>query len=131
VLPGRVPRRPAGGPAHGAGRRRHVAVHRRHRLHEGAPAVHHLASAKHALRALAFGLAREFGPQGLHVAHVLVDGGIAGERLLSAAPGLAERAGADGLLDPDAIAGAYWHLCTQPRSAWTLELDLRPYKESF
>ncbi|HSJ98482.1 MAG TPA: SDR family NAD(P)-dependent oxidoreductase [Myxococcota bacterium] len=89
------------------------------------------ASAKHGLRALAFAMAREFGPQGLHVAHVVVDGGIAGERLLSAAPGLAERAGADGLLDPDAIAGAYWLLHTQHRSAWTLELDVRPYKESF
>lgn len=89
------------------------------------------ASAKHALRGLAFALARELGPQGLHVAHVIVDGGIAGERLLSAAPGLAERAGADGLLDPDAIADAYWHLTRQHRSAWTMELDLRPYKEPF
>lgn len=89
------------------------------------------ASAKHGLRALAFGMAREFGPRGLHVAHVIVDGGIAGERLLSAAPGLAERAGADRLLDPDAIAGAYWNLCRQPRSAWTLELDLRPWQEAF
>jgi NAD(P)-dependent dehydrogenase (short-subunit alcohol dehydrogenase family) len=89
------------------------------------------ASAKHGLRALAFGMAREFGPQGLHVAHVIVDGGIAGEQLLARAPALAERAGADGLLDPDAIADAYWHLHGQHRSAWTLELDLRPYRESF
>jgi NAD(P)-dependent dehydrogenase (short-subunit alcohol dehydrogenase family) len=89
------------------------------------------AAAKHGLRALAHGLAREFGPQGLHVAHVIVDGGIAGEQLLSRAPGLAERAGADGLLDPDAIAQTYWSLHAQPRSAWTLELDLRPYRESF
>jgi len=89
------------------------------------------AAAKHGLRALAFGMAREFGPQGLHVAHVIVDGGIAGEQLLSRLPGLAERAGADGLLEPDAIAEAYWGLHAQHRSAWTLELDLRPYKESF
>lgn len=89
------------------------------------------ASAKHALRGLAFALAREFGPRGLHVAHVVVDGGIAGERLLSAAPALAERAREDGLLDPDAIADAYWHLCTQHRSAWTVELDLRPWRETF
>lgn len=89
------------------------------------------ASAKHALRALAHGMAREFGPQGLHVAHVIVDGGIAGDRLLSAVPGAGDRAGPDGLLDPDAIADAYWHLARQHRSAWTLELDLRPYREPF
>jgi NAD(P)-dependent dehydrogenase (short-subunit alcohol dehydrogenase family) len=89
------------------------------------------AAAKHALRALASGLAREFGPQGLHVAHVIVDGGIAGEQLLSRAPGLRERAGPEGLLDPDAIAESYWQLHLQPRSAWTFELDLRPFKEAF
>jgi NAD(P)-dependent dehydrogenase (short-subunit alcohol dehydrogenase family) len=89
------------------------------------------AAAKHALRALAHGLAREFGPQGLHVAHVVVDGGIAGEQLLSRVPALAEKAGPDGLLHPDAIADTYWHLHTQPRSAWTLEVDLRPYRERF
>jgi len=89
------------------------------------------AAAKHGLRALAFGMAREFGPQGLHVAHVVVDGGIAGEQLLSRVPALAERAGPDGLLAPEAIAHAYWGLHAQHRSAWTLELDLRPYKESF
>jgi NAD(P)-dependent dehydrogenase (short-subunit alcohol dehydrogenase family) len=89
------------------------------------------ASAKAALRALAHGLAREFGPQGLHVAHVVVDGMIEGEMLLSRFPGAKERAGADGMLDPDAIADAYFALHAQPRSAWTLELDLRPYKETF
>src|SRR5690606_14274994 len=89
------------------------------------------ASAKHALRGLAFAMAREFGPRGLHVAHVVIDGGIAGERLLAAAPGRAEQAGEDGLLDPDAIAAAYWQLCNQHRSAWTLELDLRPWRETF
>jgi NAD(P)-dependent dehydrogenase (short-subunit alcohol dehydrogenase family) len=89
------------------------------------------AAAKHALRGLAFGLAREFGPQGLHVAHIVVDGAVGGDQLLSRVPGLAERAGPDGLLDPDAIAETYWHLHTQHRSAWTLEVDLRPYRERF
>ncbi|MEX2207869.1 MAG: SDR family NAD(P)-dependent oxidoreductase [Myxococcota bacterium] len=89
------------------------------------------ASAKAALRALAHGLAREFGPQGLHVAHVVVDGMIEGDQLLSRFPGAKERAGEDGMLHPDAIADAYFALYAQPRSAWTLELDLRPYKESF
>ena len=89
------------------------------------------ASAKAALRALAHGLAREFGPQGLHVAHVIVDGMIEGDQLLSRFPGAKERAGEDGMLHPDAIADAYFALSAQRRSAWTLELDLRPYKESF
>lgn len=89
------------------------------------------ASAKFGLRAVAQAMARELGPRGLHVAHVVVDGGIAGDQLLRRVPALAERAGEDGLLDPDAIANAYWHLHTQHRSAWTHELDLRPFKESF
>ncbi len=89
------------------------------------------ASAKAGLRSLAQSLAREFGPQGMHVAHVVIDGGIDGERLRAAAPQRAIDAGADGLLRPDAIADVYWHLHTQHRSAWTQELDLRPYKETF
>jgi NAD(P)-dependent dehydrogenase (short-subunit alcohol dehydrogenase family) len=89
------------------------------------------ASAKAALRALAHGLAREFGPKGLHVAHVVIDGVIDGDVVNARAPQLKERLGEDGMLAVDAIADAYWMLHTQPRSAWTLELDLRPYKESF
>ena len=89
------------------------------------------ASAKAALRNLAQSIAREFGPQNIHVGHVVVDGGIAGDRLLSRNPQLRERRGEDGLLDPDAIAEAYWNLYHQQRSAWTLELDLRPWNESF
>jgi NAD(P)-dependent dehydrogenase (short-subunit alcohol dehydrogenase family) len=90
-----------------------------------------LASAKAALRNLAQSVAREFGPQNIHVGHVVVDGGIAGERLLSRAPQLAEQRGPDGLLHPDAIAQAYWDLHHQKRSAWTLELDVRPWSENF
>ena len=89
------------------------------------------AAAKAGLRALAQSLAREFGPQNIHVGHVVIDGGIAGERLLSRMPNLLEERGADGMLDPDAIAEAYWVLHTQQRSAWTHELDLRPWGETF
>jgi NAD(P)-dependent dehydrogenase (short-subunit alcohol dehydrogenase family) len=89
------------------------------------------ASAKAALRNLAQSLAREFGPQGIHVGHVVVDGGIEGERLLSRRPQLKDERGPDGLLNIDAIADAYWAMHQQHRSAWTLELDLRPWSESF
>ena len=89
------------------------------------------AAAKAALRATAQSIAREFGPQGVHVGHVVIDGGIAGERLLTVAPGLKAERGPDGMLNIDAIAEAYWELHHQQRSAWTLELDLRPWSETF
>ncbi|THD61581.1 SDR family NAD(P)-dependent oxidoreductase [Phenylobacterium sp.] len=89
------------------------------------------AAAKAALRNLAQSLAREFGPQGIHVGHVVIDGGIEGERLLSRLPQLKDQRGPDGLLNIDAIAEAYWVLHQQHRSAWTLELDLRPWAETF
>jgi len=89
------------------------------------------AAAKAGLRSLAQSLAREYGPRGVHVAHVVIDGGIDGERLRTSAPQRAAEAGADGLLAPEAIAETYWQLHQQHRSAWTQELDLRPYKESF
>lgn len=89
------------------------------------------ASAKGALRNLAQSIAREYGPQNIHVGHIVIDGGIGGDRLLSRAPQLREQRGADGLLEPDAIAEAFWDLHHQHRSAWTLELDLRPWNESF
>jgi NAD(P)-dependent dehydrogenase (short-subunit alcohol dehydrogenase family) len=89
------------------------------------------AAAKAALRAVAHGMARELGPKGLHVAHVVIDGAIDGDQLNRRFPQLKERLGADGMLAPDAIADAYWQLHAQPRSTWTLELDLRPWKETF
>ncbi len=89
------------------------------------------AAAKAGLRALAQSAARELGPLGLHVAHVVIDGGIDGERLRQRQPERAAAAGEDGLLNIDAIAEAYWQLHCQHRSAWTLELDLRPFKEHF
>jgi NAD(P)-dependent dehydrogenase (short-subunit alcohol dehydrogenase family) len=89
------------------------------------------ASAKAALRSIAQSFAREYGPQGVHVAHIVIDGGIDGERLRSGAPERVAQAGNDGLLHPDAIAETYWQLHQQHRSAWTHELDLRPFKEAF
>jgi NAD(P)-dependent dehydrogenase (short-subunit alcohol dehydrogenase family) len=89
------------------------------------------ASAKAALRSVAQSAAREYGPQGIHVAHVIIDGGIDGERLRTGAADRVAAAGEDGLLHPDAVADTYWHLHQQPRSAWTHELDLRPFKERF
>lgn len=89
------------------------------------------ASAKGALRNLAQSIAREYGPQNIHVGHIVIDGGIGGDRLLSRNPQLREQRGADGLLEPDAIAEAFWDLHHQHRSAWTLELDLRPWSETF
>jgi NAD(P)-dependent dehydrogenase (short-subunit alcohol dehydrogenase family) len=88
------------------------------------------AGGKHALRALAQSMARELGPAGLHVGHVVVDGGIdtAGTRERRGEAYAALKA-QDGVLDPEAIAESYWHLHAQPRSAWTQELDLRPWIE--
>lgn len=89
------------------------------------------AAAKAALRALAQGLAREFGPSGIHVAHVVIDGVIRGDFARSRFPDFVASKGEDGLLEPDAIADVYWALHRQTRSAWTHELDLRPFKEPF
>jgi NAD(P)-dependent dehydrogenase (short-subunit alcohol dehydrogenase family) len=97
----------------------------------GKPPFGAFAAAKAGLRSLAQTFAREFGPQGVHVAHVVIDGGIDGERVRNAAPQWVASVGQDGLLGLDAIADTYWHLHTQHRSAWTHELDLRPYKETF
>lgn len=97
----------------------------------GKPGFAHFAAAKAGLRMLAQSMAREFRPQGLHVAHVVIDGGINGERLRQAIPAMVEKLGEDGLLGVDGIAETYWQLHRQPRNAWTQEVDLRPYRESF
>jgi len=76
-------------------------------------------------------MAREFGPRGIHVGHVVVDGVIDGEVVGRRFPQIREQKGEQGLLDPDALADAFWMLHTQHPTAWTLELDLRPYKEPF
>jgi NAD(P)-dependent dehydrogenase (short-subunit alcohol dehydrogenase family) len=83
------------------------------------------AMAKFALRGLAQSMARELSPQGIHVAHFVIDGGIMSDRR----PMPADKP--DSLLDPDAIAQSYLHVLQQPRSAWTQELELRPWVEKF
>jgi NAD(P)-dependent dehydrogenase (short-subunit alcohol dehydrogenase family) len=83
------------------------------------------AMAKFALRGLAQSMARELSPQGIHVAHFVIDGGIRSAR--RAEP----PSSPDSLLDPDAIAASYLHVLQQPRSAWTQELELRPWVEKF
>ena len=87
------------------------------------------AGAKHALRALAQSMARELGPQGIHVAHTIIDGPIDMPWIRENFPDLVKSRPADGLLAPEAIAESYWTLHQQPRSAWTHELDLRPWRE--
>jgi len=89
------------------------------------------AGAKHALRALAQSMARELGPQGIHVAHVVVDGAIDTEFIRSNFPERYALKDQDGILNPDHIADAYWMLHQQPPDAWTHELDLRPWIEKF
>jgi NAD(P)-dependent dehydrogenase (short-subunit alcohol dehydrogenase family) len=93
----------------------------------GGALFHNLAVGKFGLRALAQSMARELQPQGIHVAHVVIDGQIEGER---PGHGAAER-GRDSVLDPAAIAETYYQLHLQHRSAWSLEVDLRPYVEKF
>ena len=89
------------------------------------------ASAKSGLRFLAQGLAREFSPQGIHIVHTVIDGVIDGERARSQFPEFVETKGKDGLLKLEAIADTYWAMHQQDPSAWTHELDLRPFKEPF
>ncbi len=86
-----------------------------------------LAVPKFGLRALAQSMARELGPRGIHVAHIVIDGQIDSER----SHHLTEERGPDSLLAPEEIAETYLHLHRQTRSAWTQELDLRPWVETF
>jgi NAD(P)-dependent dehydrogenase (short-subunit alcohol dehydrogenase family) len=86
-----------------------------------------LAVGKFGLRALSQSMAREFGPQGIHVAHVVIDGQINTPSMRERSPDREEHT----MLSPEAIAETYWRLHTQDRTAWTLELDLRPSVEGF
>lgn len=97
----------------------------------GKPGFAHFSAAKAGLRMISQSMAREYGPLGVHVAHVVVDGGIDGDRLRSRGTAAMRDRGEDGLLGIDAIAENYWHIHRQPRSAWTQEIDLRPFKETF
>lgn len=89
------------------------------------------AGAKHALRALAQSMARELGPLGIHVAHVVIDGAIDTAFIRENFPERYALKDHDGILNPDHIADQYWMLHQQPRDAWTHELDLRPWIEKF
>ena len=92
---------------------------------KGYPQSAPFAMGKFALRGLAQSMARELSPQGIHVAHVVVDGGIRSAHRSDPA----DRP--DSTLDPDAIAESYMHLIYQPRSAWAWEIELRPWVEKF
>src|SRR5512132_1750723 len=92
---------------------------------KGYPLSAPFAMGKFALRGLAQSLARELSPQGIHVAHFVIDGGIRSARR----PEPADKP--DSLLDPDAIAQSYWQVLQQPRSAWSHEVELRPWVEKF
>jgi NAD(P)-dependent dehydrogenase (short-subunit alcohol dehydrogenase family) len=92
---------------------------------KGYPQSAPFAMGKFALRGLAQSMARELSPQGIHVAHFVIDGGI------RSATRLDPPDRPDSMLDPDAIAMSYWNVLQQPRSAWTWELELRPWVEKF
>ena len=97
----------------------------------GAAGFSAFAGAKHALRALAQSMARELGPKGIHVAHTVIDGAIDTQFIAENFPARYALKDQGGILNPDHIAEAYWQLHRQPRSAWTHELDLRPWMESW
>lgn len=95
----------------------------------GAAGFAAFASAKHGLRALAQSMARELGPQNIHVAHVVIDAAVDTAWIMENVPDAAELKEIDGIVNPDALADNYVMLYDQPRNAWTFELDLRPWLE--
>ena len=95
---------------------------------KGYPRSSSFAMGKFAMRGLAQSLARELHPQGIHIGHFVIDGGIQNPDR----PGyIATADNPDSLLDPDAIAQSYWHFIQQPRSSWAWEIELRPWVETF
>ena len=97
----------------------------------GASGFAAFSGAKFGLRSLAQSMAREFGPQGIHVAHIIIDGAIDTEWIQELFPQTYAKKEEEGILNPEEIAEAYWQLHLQKRSAWTQEMDLRPWMESF
>jgi NAD(P)-dependent dehydrogenase (short-subunit alcohol dehydrogenase family) len=95
----------------------------------GAAGFAAFAGAKHGIRALAQSMARELGPTNIHVAHVVVDGAIDTDFIRDSFPEKYATKDQDGILNPEHIAENYWYLHSQPRDAWTFELDLRPWSE--
>jgi len=97
----------------------------------GEPGFAAFAAAKGGLRFMAQSMARELGPKGIHVATVLLNGAIDSKMMWRDYRERMEKLGTDGALAPDAVADAYWQLHNQPRNAWTFEVDLRPWSQSF
>jgi hypothetical protein len=102
----------------------------------GGPGYAAFASAKFGLRAVAQAMARELGPQNIHVAHLVIDSGVdtafvRGRIAAARGPQALDQLEPDQLMNPTSIAETYWRLHTQTRDAWTFELDIRPYRETF
>ncbi len=97
----------------------------------GKPFFAPFTAAKAGLRAMAQSVAREFAPKGIHVGHVVVDGGINGDRIVKGLPDFAAAMGEDGLIDLEGIADLYELLYRQKRGAWSHEIDVRTFKETF
>lgn len=97
----------------------------------GRPGFSAFTAAKAGLRAFAQSMAREFHPQGLHVGHVVIDGGIAGDRIEIGRQEFATKVGPEGLVDLEGITDLYEMLHKQPRTAWSHEIDVRTFKEAF
>jgi NAD(P)-dependent dehydrogenase (short-subunit alcohol dehydrogenase family) len=97
----------------------------------GKPNFAAFSSAKGGLRNMMQSLAREFGPKGIHVAHVVIDGAVDGDRIRIGRPEVAKAYGEDRLVDIDGIVDVYQHLYQQPRRAWSLEVDVRSSVEEF
>ena len=97
----------------------------------GKPNFSAFTAAKAGLRTLSQSLAREFHPKGIHVGHVIIDGGIMGEKITSNYPDYVASAGIDGLIGLDGISETFMHMYSQPKNAWTHEIDIRTFKESF
>src|SRR4029077_5946148 len=121
----RVPRRPAGGTAYDSAWPRRNPADRRQCQREGLCTLCSFRYGQFALRGLAQSAARELGPKGIHIAHFVIDGGVRSAQR----PDPADRP--ESTLDPDAIAQTYIEILRQPRSAWSLEVELRPWVESF
>jgi NAD(P)-dependent dehydrogenase (short-subunit alcohol dehydrogenase family) len=97
----------------------------------GAAGFAAFASAKHGLRALAQSMARELGPKNIHVAHVVIDAAVDTAWVQEMVPDFEDRKAADGIVNPDDLAANYLALYEQPRSAWTFEMDVRPWSEKW
>ena len=97
----------------------------------GRPNFAHFAAMKAGLRMMAQALAREYGPKGVHVAHFVIDGIVDAEMTRTRFGDYMDSLGQDGILDPHEIAETYWHIHQQQRSAWTHELELRPFSETW